>query len=142
MSQVVVRKVTEGSSSLVLRVDLLSDGTGELENYVILSPSDLNPAMPNDIPAFRLMQAWCGMVWFDFTLKAGTVIPATIWTFARDCDNHVDFRSFGGLIDPNAYNNPPSDDNGKLTISTNDFNIVGSAGTIVLELRKTNQASS
>ena len=142
MAQVTVRKVVEGQSHLVLRVDLLSDGTGELANYVILSPSDLNPSMPNSIPAFRLMQAWYGMVWFDVTIGVGTVLPAPLWTLARDCDSHVDFRSFGGLIDPNVYNVQPPDDNGKLTFSTNGFAVVGSAGSIVLELRKTNQAST
>ncbi len=142
MSQVVVRKVTEGSSHLVLRVDLLSDGTGELRNYVILSPSDLNPPKPNDIPAFRIMQMWYGCVWFDFTLKAGTVAPAALWTVARDRDSHVDFRSFGGLVDPNVYNSPPSDDSGVLTLSTNGFLAAESAGSIVIELRKTNQASA
>ena len=141
MSQVTIRKIVEGQAHLVLRVDLLSDGTGELKNYVILSPSDLNPPMPNDIPAFRIMQMWYGCVWFDFTLKAGTVMPAMLWTVARDCDSHVDFRCFGGLIDPNVYNMPPSDDSGRLTISTNGFTSAGSVGSIVIELRKTNQAS-
>src|ERR1035437_9848155 len=119
MAQVTVRKVVEGQSQLVLRVDLLSDGTGELRNYVILSPSDLNPVMPNNIPAFRLTQAWYGMVWFDVTFKAGIVTPSTLWTLARDGANHIDFRSFGGLIDPAVYSNPLPDDSGKLTISTN-----------------------
>ena len=142
MAQVTVRKVVEGQSHLVLRVDLASDGTGELKNYVILSPMELNPPIPNDVPAFRIMQAWYGLVHFDVTLKAGTIIPSVLWTIAKDCDSHTDFRSFGGLIDANVYNKPPSDDNGKLTISTSGFNLTGSAGTIVLELRKTNQASA
>jgi len=142
MAQVTVRKVVEGQSHLVLRVDMLSDGTGELADYIILSPMELNPPIPNDVPAFRIMQAWYGLVHFDVTLKAGTIIPSVLWTIAKDCDSHTDFRSFGGLIDANVYNKPPSDDNGKLTISTSGFNVAGSAGTIVLELRKTNQASA
>ena len=141
MGQVTVRKIVDGSSHLILRVDMLSNATGELKDYVILSPSDLNPAFSNDVPAFRLMQVWYGMVWFDVTLKTGTVVPTVIWTLARDCDSHTDFRSFGGIIDDAAYDVPPSDDSGKLTISTNGFNQLGSAGTIVLELRKTNEAS-
>lgn len=142
MGQVTVRKVVEGPSQITIRVDMLSDGTGELENYVILSPEDLVPRpVPLNIPAFRLTQAWYGTVWFDVTVKVGTVIPSPIWTFARDTGPHVDFRSFGGLIDPAVYSNPLPDDDGKLTISTNDFNVAGSIGTLVLELRKTNQAS-
>ena len=141
MGQVTVMKVVEGPAHLVIRVDMLADGTGELKNYVILSPSDLNPSMPNDIPAFRIMQMWYGMVWYDITLKAGTTVPRVLWTIARDCDSHVDFRAFGGIIDANAYNAPPSDDNGKLTISTNGFSQPNSAGSLIIELRKTNQAS-
>ena len=140
MGQVTVRKVVEGNSHLVLRVDLAGDGTGELDNYVILSPSDLNPRVSDNVPAFRIMQAWYGMVWFDVTIKANTVTPSVLWTLARDCDSHVDFRSFGGLIDPIVYTDPTAIDNGKLILSTNNF-VLGSAGTIVLELRKTNQAS-
>ena len=109
---------------------------------MILSPSDLNPRMPDNIPAFRLMQVWYGLVWFDVTFKTGVIIPTPIWTLARDCDSHTDFRSFGGLIDRAAYDKPPSDDNGKLTISTNGFAVAGSRGTLVLELRKTNQATT
>lgn len=142
MSQVVVTKITEGASHLVIRINMLSDGTGELTNYVVLSPSDLNPAFPNDLPAFRIMQAWYGMVWFDVVFKAGTIAPRVLWTLARDCDSHIDFRSFGGLIDLAAYNVPPSDDSGKLTMTTNGFAAAGSTGTVVLELRKTNQASA
>ena len=142
MAQVTVRKVVEGQSHLVLRVDLLSDGTGELTDYVILSPSDLNPAKPNNIPAFRIMQVWCGLVGFSLTLKTGTLAPSVLWTLSSSHDSHVDFRSFGGLIDAAVYDNPPSDDDGKLTISTSSFGIAGTAGSFVLELRKTNQASA
>jgi len=141
MGQVLVRKVNEGSSHVVIRVDLLSDGTGELENYVILSPSDLRPPFRNVIPAFRVRQMWYGMVWFDITLKTGTIVPTVLWTIARDCDSHVDFRSFGGLLDAAVYSNPTPDDDGKLSISTNGFAPVGSAGSLVIELAKTNQAS-
>lgn len=142
MGQVTVTKIVEGPGHLVIKVDLLSDGTGELDNYVILSPSDLVPPRPNNAPAFRIMQVWYGMVWFDVTLKAGTINSKVLWTLARDADSHTDFRSFGGLVDTAAYNSPPSDTDGKLTISTNDFNVIGSAGSLVIELRKTNQASA
>ena len=142
MAQVTIAKVVESSSSLVLRVDLLSDGTGELKNYVILSPSGLVPPKTNNIPAFRLLQVWYGMVWFDVTIKTGTVTPAVIWTLARDCASHVDFRHFGGLIDPVVYTNPLAVDTGILTFSTNGFLPVGSAGSLVLEIGKTSRASA
>jgi hypothetical protein len=142
MGQVTVSKVVEGPSHIVIRVDLASDGTGELSDYVVLSPTDLIPRVKNNVPAFRLMQVWSSMIWFDVVLKVGVVTPSVLWTLARDTDNHVDFRSFGGLVDPIVYTNPLAADDGKLTISTNDFLQVGSRGVLVLELRKTNQASS
>lgn len=142
MAQVTVKKIVEGPSQLLLRVDLLSDGTGELKNQPILSPSDLVPPKTNNIPAFRIMQIWYGMVWFDVTFKTGTITPAVLWTLARDCDSYVDFRHFGGLIDPVVYTLPLAVDTGILTISTNGFLPIGSAGSIVLEIVKTNQASA
>ena len=142
MAQVTVRKIVEGQSHLVLRVDLLSDGTGELNDYVILSPSDLVQSFPNNRPAFRLMQVWYGFAEFDVTLKTGTLLPGVLWTMARAADSHTDFRSFGGLVDPKVYDNPPAADDGKLTVSTIGFATAGSIGTFVLELRKTNQATT
>ena len=141
MSQITVTKVVEGASHVVIRVDLLGDGTGELDGHVILAPSDLNPASPNNVPAFRLMQVWYGLIWFDVALSVGTIIPSPLWSVSRDSGCHADFRSFGGLLDLNVYNSPPSDDNGKLTLSTNGL-LKGSIGSLVLELRKTNQASA
>ena len=139
MAQVTIRKIVEGDAHLVLRVDMVSDGsTGELVNYPILSPSDLNPARANNRPAFRIMQMWYGCVWFDIDLDAAGVTNANMWTIARDCDSHIDFRSFGGIIDPGVYVVPPPDDYGILLMSTNGFTPAGSKGTLVLELRKTN----
>lgn len=137
--QVTTFKVVEGESSIVIRVNLLSDGSGELVNAPILYPSDLVPPRQNNRPTFRIEQMWYGAVIFDFSIGAGTLQPVNIWTVAKACDSHVDFRSFGGLLDQNVYVTPPNDDNGVLTISTVGFAPAGSIGTIVLALRKTNE---
>jgi len=141
MGQVTVRKVVEGPSHLVLRVDLLSDGVGELNNEVILSPSNLVPPCSNTIPAFRLTQIWSGLTDFDVTIKVDTLTPEVLWTQSSGSDSHLDFRSFGGLVEPTVYTNPLAPTDGKLMLSTRDFNVAGKTGTLVLELRKTNQAS-
>ncbi len=138
MAQVTVKKIVEGETAIIVRIDLLSDGTGELVNQVVLSPSDLIPVRPNNTPAFRIMQAWYGFVWFDVTVGFGTLQPSTVWTIPRDTTNHIDFRSFGGLVD--YINTPPVDNNGKLWISTNGFAAAGSSGSIVLELKKVHKA--
>ena len=139
MAQVTVTKIVEAESHLIVRVDMLSDGSGELVNSVFLSPSDLNPPRKNNWPAFRIMQLWYGCVWFDVVLGFGTLQPQAVWTIARDCDSHNDFRSFGGLCDYQTM--PPSDENGKFWISTNGFAPAGSQGNLVIELRKTNDPS-
>ena len=140
-SQVTTLKVVEGDAHLVIRCDMLSNGVdGELVNFPVLYPSDLNPTRKNNAPAFRIMQIWYGMVWFDITIGAAALNDGghTMWTLARDCDSHIDFRSFGGILDSGVYENPPDEDYGILTFSTNGFAPVGSRGTIILELRKTN----
>lgn len=139
MAQVTILKVVEGESHLVLRVHLESDGTGELTNYPILRPSELMPPRRDNKPTFRIMQIWCGFVWFDVTLAAGTTAPVPLWTVSRETGPHVDFRSFGGLVDQNVYASPPGETDGVLVLSTNGFAPVGSAGSLVLELRKTNE---
>lgn len=136
--QITIIDVVEGESALVVRVNLLSNGSGELVNEPFLLPSDLQPPRKNNRPTFRIEQLWWGLSWFDVTIGAGTLVPVTLWTIARDSGTHVDFRSFGGLIDQNVYTAPPNDDNGVLTFSTNGFATAGSQGTIVLALRKTN----
>lgn len=134
MAQVTVQKVVEGPSNITIRLNLLSDGSGELTNFVILSATDLSPVRPNTGPMFKIKQLWFGMVWFDITLSMNSLAPEPVWTVARDCENHVDFRSFGGL--GTALLNPPADYDGKLMISTNGFAAAGSQGSMVIEMLK------
>lgn len=141
MPQVTVIKAVEGASNVIIRVNMVSDGSGELINFPFFAASDLTPPRQNRSPSFNLVQAWYSMVWYDVTLFAGTLSPVQMWTFARDCDSHIDFRSFRGILDQNVYVNPPVVDDGVLNISTNNFAPVGSTGTLVLELQKTNYAA-
>ena len=144
MPQILVKKLEEGPSRVLIRVDLFNnDGSGELVNQVIFSGTDCKPAIPvlgPPSPVFRIMQVWYGMVWFDVTMGMGTLQPEDCWTLTRDSAVHVDFTYLGGLVDPAYYDNPagnpPSDDNGRLWISTNGFNTVGSRGSLIIELKK------
>ena len=134
MSQVTVKKIVEGDFHMIIRVDFNSDGSGELVDQVILSPSDLIPVRSNNEPTFRIMQLWYGLIWFDVAIGYGGITPEYVWTIARDADSHVDFRSFGGLKD--VTTSPPSDTTGQLVITTNGFAPVGSRGNIIMELKK------
>ena len=136
MSQVTVKKVVEGSSSVIIRVDFNGDGSGELVNQIILSPSDLVPVRLNNKPAFRIMQVWYGLVLFDLFVGFGGVTPEYVWTFGKDTGTHVDFRSFGGLVDNTT--SPPSDTSGGIVLSTNGFTTTGARGNVVMELKKVN----
>ena len=135
MPQVTTVKVVEGDSHLVIRVNFLGDGLADLEKFVILSPSDLVPPRPNNAVAFRLMQAWFGLSNFDVQLGYNSVVNAQpAWTLAKGTDSHVDFRSFGGLMDYATL--PPTDVDGKLWVNTYGLTTVGQVGSLVLELRK------
>lgn len=135
MPQVTTVKVVEGDSHLVLRVNFLGDGLADLEDYVILSPSDLVPPRPNNAVAFRIMQIWYGLSGFDVQLGYNSVANAQpAWVVAQGTDSHVDFRSFGGLMD--YATSPPTDVNGKLWVNTFGLTAVGQVGSMVLELRK------
>lgn len=135
MAQVTTTKVVEGESHVVIRVNLVNEEGGELINAVIISPSDLVPYRPNNATAFRIAQLWYGLDGFSATLGFDTVTPRTAWTLGAGTDSHVDFRSFGGLMDYATV--PPADVTGKLWISTRGF-VLGMSGSLVLELRKTN----
>lgn len=135
MAQVTTRVITESDSYVTLLVNLSSDGTGELENEVLFTPAEASPPMlPR--PAFRIWQVWYQMVWFDVELTFAGIEPQPALTLARDTENYMDLRQFGGLID--TVDNPPLDKNGNLLISTNGF-VLGSKGTLVLQLRKRDQ---
>lgn len=125
---VVTQKVTEGPSNLVLSVYFSSDGA-ELNNYVLLSPSDLVPPMGN-VALFRIMQIWYSLT-FGATLSFNSLVPRPVWVMQSGIPKHMDFRCFGGVAD---YNNTAGSD-GKLLISTLGYS-TGANGSMVLELRK------
>lgn len=134
MAQVTVTKIVEGQSHLVVRLEFLGDGSGDLNTEVVVSPSDLVPPRANNQPCFRIMQEWHGLG-FDMTFGYGTLQPEAVWTIAKNSGSHTDFRSFGGLRDKDTV--PPGDENGKLWITTSGL-VSGLRGSVVLELRKLN----
>jgi len=134
MAQFTTQKLVEGPNHLTLQINLLSDGSGELNNTLVFSPVDCNPPLPANRPQFIIREMWYSMVWFDITIKFGGIVPATIWTLARDCDSHIDFTKFGGLVDYRTV--PPTDEYGTILLSTNGFSTANSAGSLILDMRK------
>jgi len=131
---VTTRKVVEGLNNLVLHVFMESDGvSGELEDYVLLAPADLEPPLTAN-PALRIQRIWYSFNQFDVTLKFGGIVPMPIWVLARQTGTEFDFTRFGGISDYNTV--PPADKNGQLLISTTGYGPLGAQGSLVFEFRK------
>ena len=129
----IIKTLLGGGQNFVLHVFMEQDGApdGELKDFVLVDPDDYG--LPKS-QTLRIVEAWHSFAWFDVTLKFGGLVSRPVWTFTRDADNHVDFKGFGGLRD--RGDPPPSDDNGKVLLSTNGFAPIGSQGTLVLAFRK------
>lgn len=138
MAQVTTKIVGQGDANFILHVSLESDGvSGELEDYVLLDPTEFTPALPAS-PAVRIMTIWYSTVWFDIVLKYGGLAPRAVWTLARDGPGKFDFTKIGGLSDYST--DPPSDRDGKLLISTSDFGTPGAIGHLVIAVKKSRKA--
>ncbi len=129
---VITKIVNEGSSKIVVQVTIVSDGSGELNNYSILDPtSEFTPTMPLGTQ-LTLTQVWYGLAWFDVAIGFNAIVPTTAWVLARDAGTYYDFRYFGGLKDRSSV-----DPDGKVVLSTNGLSgNAGAIGTMVLEFKK------
>lgn len=123
----------KGNVNTVLHVILEQDGGlgGELDNYVLIDPVDFG--LPKS-PTLRIMSIRWSLVWFDVAIKFGGIVPRPAWFLPRDSGNHLDFHDIGGLVDRGQP--PPSEDNGKVLISTNGFATLGSQGALLIAFRK------
>lgn len=129
---ITTRIVKKGPTNFVLHVFLEQDGViGELNNHVLVEPAELGlPAGPS----LRLVEAWHSFATFDAVLKWGGVTPRPMWVFAKNAGLYVDFSRVGFLVDMGAP--APSDDDGKILLSTKGFVTDGSYGSMVLAFRR------
>lgn len=136
--------LNNGTKNLLLHVYLNSDGSeGELKNFV-LADSELYDGIFSSRGIVRpdmklkIMQVWYNFSWFDGFLSFDDTSPVPGWQLPRDAHNYLDFRYFGGLshrlVDPQTSKS--TDRTGKLLFSTNGYAVVGSTGTMVLEIKK------
>lgn len=127
--QVTITKMIDGPRHAIFHIYLESEGTeGELKNYVVVDPEvDFGiKSLP-----ISITQVWSSLIWFDASLSFDALEPYPGWTLARDTGNHVDFRHFGGIKD-----RTDAERTGKIYLTTNGFEDVGSRGTIILEVKK------
>lgn len=143
MSNTIIKTVlNSGSKSILLHVYMESDGSeGELKDYPLIDRTIYDPSSKSYIqPNMKLTvsQIWNSFSWFDALLSFGNLVPAPSWLLARDSNNYIDFRHFGGiadrLIDPNTSES--TERTGKILISTNGFAPLGSMGTMILEIKR------
>jgi hypothetical protein len=132
-NKITKRIISEGPSKLIVQVVMEGDGEGELTNYSLLDPtSDFNPNLES-YTQVSLLQVWYSGVWFDVVIGFNALNPTKSWVLARDVSNYHDFRYFGGLKDTSGVEH-----DGKLLLSTSGFDVPGSVGSLVIELRKNN----
>ena len=133
MSSLVTKQIlNSGTKKVIMHWYLESDGTdGELQDYVLLDPQ-VDLALPPD-PKMQLsiLKIWSGMAVFDVVLKWNALVPTPVWVLVAGADASIDFSYFGGLKDLSGVEH-----DGKLLISTNGFAPAGSAGSLILELKK------
>ena len=130
MAQITTKKIVEGLNNLVLHAYFESDGfEGEMNNVVLLSPSELIPPLPG-APTFRIVKIWAALN-FALTLKYNSQVPTPVWVISGGFSQQMDFDRFGGLSDYTATNS-----DGKLLVSSSGFASSGTNGSLVIEFRK------
>ena len=128
---IIKTKVTDGPMKSVYHFYFEGDGSDELDEYELLDPTlDFDPPVTKS-KEITILQVWHSLVYFDLFVFADGLVPAPSWMIARDSDSYMDFRYFGGLKIP--VNTDPT---GKLLVSSNDFNVAGSRGTLIMEFKK------
>ena len=140
--QLVLTQIQDGPSDVVYSLVLKSDGaSGELVNYPLIDPDWLvsgqgGPFVPAGLPSgkcFNIQQIWYNFQGFDATLSFDSISPTPVWLMAPSTDSYIDFRPMGGLADRTPAANIP---NGTLFLSTDGFASIGSAGSILIKVRK------
>ncbi len=125
-------KLNEGPKRAIFHFYFEGDGSGELQNEVLIDPVvDFElplVTIPNQLTITKL---WYGSAIYDSILKFNALNPLPIWVIVADADSYVSFEYFGGLKD---FSTPDGD--GKILISTNGLATAGTAGTLIIEVKK------
>jgi len=139
-NRIIKTVIANGSKSIIIHVYMESDGNeGELDNYVLIDPETDYPEGVSGKDVRPIVnQVWHSFSWFDALLSFDDLVPAPSWNLARDGDQYTDLRYFGGLKDRYVIpkDKESSDRTGKVLITTTDFAPLGSIGTMIIELKK------
>ncbi len=122
--------IVDGPQKAVVHFFLKSDGSGELNNELLLDAT--NDIYPLGVKTeTTITQIWWNFSYFDAYLSRADTVPVPIWALNVGSEAHIDFRSFGGLKPPVDL-----DGSGNILITTAGFAPAGSFGSIVIELKK------
>ena len=128
---VVKRKLLEGSKRAIFHFYLEGDGSGEFNNEVLI-----NPVADFDVPValntqLTITKIWYGSALYDAVFSFNAVAPVPSWVITADQGNYISFDYFGGLSDQSA-----PDGDGKILLSTSGFNVAGTKGSLIIEVKK------
>ena len=119
-----IEKVIDGSSVVVIKVDIVGDGSGE-ESIVIYDTS----TFLNTTARKKITQMQYCLNGFSAALIWDGTVPKQIVTLVENFYEHPNFEWFGGI------------NNSKVTVPNGDISIVtsglgaGDRGDLVLEIR-------
>lgn len=129
--QLIITKINEGPKRAVFHIFMNADGTGELQDEIVIDP-DVDFIQPAPKPyALTLMKVWYSHAIFDVTITFDGVDQSPAWVTTPSTDTYTCFEYFGG-IKARSIEQPT----GKIMISTNGFTTPGSVGVLILEVKK------
>jgi hypothetical protein len=132
MSSALVTRILDGPRNVVFHVFIQGDGGGDLTDYVIIDPAELDPAMQSR-PGLTLNRLQYDLIGFDGLLEFDELLSdRSVWTMTGDQTADIDFSPYGGIKDRSAA----LDGSGKLMLTTQGLS-TGDSGTLIVWVRKT-----
>lgn len=130
---IAITKIQDGPRHVRVHVYIAGDGSGDLDKYVLLDPTqDIDPEQ-TAVPTFTVekilysLSGFAAKVSFEYI---STDVP--LWVLTEGNESEACFKGAGGLIDRSN----PLDGSGKLLLSTKGLDSAADMGTILFYLRK------
>lgn len=131
MAQIAIAKLADGPRNAIYHVTIVGDGSGDLDDEIIIDPAaDFDPT-GEAIPALNIQRLHYDLSGFSAWLEFDYLATDTpVWSMSSDGGGMAFFDYFGGLTDRSGM-----DGTGKLKMSTNGLD-AGDRGTIIIEAKK------
>lgn len=127
-----ITKLLDGPRYGVYHIFLKSDGSGDLENTVLINPTEDFTPPYESLPSMAIETIQYDLSGFSARLEFEYLINNTpIWSMSEGPGSEVDFTNYGGVRDRSGI----LDGTGNLLLTTSGFSI-GDFGTIVIKVKK------